>query len=41
MDDRRHFCRGSNPDLVADNIHRCCVFAEKTKEEAASNCSEM
>lgn len=41
MDDRRHFCSGSNPDLVADNIHHCGVFAEETREEPASNCSEM
>lgn len=41
MDDRRHFSSGSNPDLGADNIHHCGVFAEETREEPASNCSEM
>lgn len=41
MDDRRHFCSGSNPDLVADITHHCGVFAEETREEPASNCSEM
>ena len=41
MDDSRHFCSGSNPLLVADSIDRCGVFAEKTREEPVSNCSEM
>jgi len=41
MDDSCHFCGASNPGLVADSIDHCGVFAEKTREETASNCSEM
>ena len=41
MDDSRHFCSGSNPVLATVSIDHCCVFAEKTKKESVSNCSEM
>jgi len=41
MDDSRHFCSGRNPVLGIDIIDHCGVFAEKTREETVSNCSEM
>jgi len=41
MDDSRHFCSGINPVLGVDSNDHCGVFAEKTRGEAASNCSEM